>query len=230
MSKGKEQSMISRKEFIKFAGVAGAAALAGLALPGCGGSNTASSAAGSTAAASSASAAASASTTASVSSAASPRILVACFSATGNTRPIAEAAAQALGADYFEIEAAEPYTDDDLNYNDSSTRATVEQNNPDTRPAFASAPDFDAYDVVLIGHPIWWGKAPRLICNLLESGGMSGKTVAEFCTSGSSGIEGANAELKEIVPDANWIGARRFAAGTPDAEVADWVASLGIGA
>ena len=216
--------MISRREFFKFAGVAGAAALAGLVLPGCGNGNTSSSPTSSSSSASSTAASVAASASASV----TPRVLVACFSATGNTRPIAKAAAQALGADYFEIEPAEPYTDDDLNYSDSSTRATEEQNNPETRPSLASMPDFGAYDIVLIGHPIWWGKAPRLICTLLESGDLSGKVVAEFCTSGGSGVEEANAELKALVPDAKWIGARRFAAGTSDEEVADWAVSLEI--
>jgi flavodoxin len=153
---------------------------------------------------------------------------VACFSATGNTRPIAKAAAQALNADYFEIEPTEPYTDKDLDYHDTSTRATEEQNGPETRPALVSTPDFSAYDVMLIGHPIWWGKAPRLICTFLESGDVSGKSLAEFCTSGSSGIEEANAELKELAPNANWIGAHRFAAGASDEEVTAWTSSLNI--
>lgn len=219
--------MISRRGFFKITGVMGVTALAGLALPGCGSGNASPSAASSAAA--SASESASPSAAASASPAAAPRILVACFSATGNTRPIAKAAAQALAADYIEIEPAEPYTDADLYYNDESTRATAEQNSPETRPALASTPDLGAYDVVLIGHPIWWGRAPRLICTLLESVNLAGKTVAEFCTSGSSGIEEANAELMELAPSARWIGAHRFAAGTPDEEVADWVASLEIG-
>lgn len=218
--------MISRRGFLKFTGVAGVAALAGLALPGCGGETGPLPVASSESASSLAKEPTEASATAS--STAAQHILVTCFSATGNTRQIAKAAAHALGADYFETTPAEPYSDDDLNYNDSSTRATEEQNNPDTRPALASKPDFDAYDVILVGHPIWWGKAPRLICTLLESSDLSGKSVAEFCTSGSSGIDEASAELMALVPNANWIGSRRFAAGASDEEVADWVTSLEI--
>lgn len=161
-------------------------------------------------------------------SAAGAKVLVACFSATGNTKAIAEKLVGHLGADYFEIEAAEPYTDDDLNYNDSTTRATVEQNTPDTRPGIAALPDFSSYDVVYLGHPIWWGKAPRLICTLLEGSDLSGKKVAEFCTSGSSGVEGATGELQGLAPNAEWVGAQRFAAGTGESEVAAWADSLGV--
>ena len=156
------------------------------------------------------------------------RVLVACFSATGNTRAVAQIAAEHLSAGYVEIEPAEPYTDEDLNYNDETTRATAEQNDPSTRPALAESPDFSAYETILLGHPIWWGKAPRLICTLLEAANLSGKVVAEFCTSGSSGVEGATGELQSLASGSTWIGARRFAAGVAEAEVAEWVDSLGI--
>ena len=160
--------------------------------------------------------------------AAAGKVLVACFSATGNTRAIAEQLAAHLGADRIEIEPAEPYTEDDLNYNDETTRATVEQNDPATRPGLATMPDFSGYDTVLLGHPIWWGKVPRLMCTLLEGSDLSGKKVAEFCTSGSSGIEGAAPEFQSLAPNAIWIGEQRFEAGASDDEVAAWADSLGI--
>ena len=160
--------------------------------------------------------------------AAGASVLVACFSATGNTKAIAEKLVGHLGADYFEIEAAEPYTDADLDYNDETTRATAEQNTPDARPGVAALPDFSSYDVVYLGHPIWWGKAPRLICTLLEGSDLSGKKVAEFCTSGSSGVEGASGELQGLAPNAEWVGAQRFAAGAGESEVAAWADSLGL--
>ncbi len=156
------------------------------------------------------------------------KIAVACFSATGNTRAVAQHLVAHLGADYIEIEAAEPYTDEDLNYHDETTRATMEQNDPATRPALAAMPDFSAYDTVFLGHPIWWGKAPRLICTMLEGCDLAGKKVAEFCTSGSSGVEGATGELTELSPGAEWIGAMRFAAGAAEAEVGEWADSLGV--
>ena len=129
----------------------------------------------------------------------------------------------------FEIEAAVPYTAEDVDYGDETTRATAEQNDPAARPSVAATPDFSAYDAVLIGHPIWWGKAPRLICTLLESANLAGKKVAEFCTSGSSGVEAAAAELKGLASGADWVGERRFAAGASESEVANWVDSLDLG-
>ena len=231
---------ISRRRFMAIS----AMALGGFALAGC--SSGASQSSSAESAASSADAAGSADAPASdaASSAASPsaealqaaasqaspsgKILVACFSATGNTRAVAQIAAAHLGADYFEIEPAVPYTDEDLGGGDDSARATAEQNDPATRPEIAAIPDFSAYDAVLLGHPIWWGMAPRLMCTLLESADLTGKKVAEFCTSGSSGIEEAAAELEGLAPGVNWIGAMRFAAGAPESEVAGWVDSLSL--
>lgn len=245
------EKTITRRHFI----AASVAAVGGLALFGCSsgaqGASSSASPAVSSAASSSAADLAQSSSAAAASSAqassqpssqptsqssspapsaesAGDKVLVACFSATGNTRAVAMAAAAHLGADYFEIEAAVPYTDEDLNYNDEATRATTEQNDPAARPAIAAAPDFSAYDTVLLGHPIWWGKAPRLICTLLEGADLAGKKVAEFCTSGSSGIEGATGELEALAPGAEWVGARRFAGGAPESEVAEWVDSLAL--
>jgi len=233
------ENAISRRRFMTIS----AMALGGLALAGCSGGTSQSSSAESAANSASAASSADAPDSGAVSSAASPaaepsqaavqasasgKILVACFSATGNTRAVAQAAAAHLGADYFEIEPAIPYTAEDLGGDGDSARATVEQNDPATRPEIAAAPDFSAYDTVLLGHPIWWGMAPRLMCTLLEGADLTGKNVAEFCTSGSSGIEDASAELEGLAPGANWIGAMRFAAGTPESEVANWVDSLNL--
>ena len=156
------------------------------------------------------------------------KILVACFSATGNTRAVATTLAAHLGADYFEIEPSELYTAEDLDYGDETTRATAEQHDASSRPSIASVPDFSAYDVVLLGHPIWWGLAPRIMYTLLESADVSGKKIAEFCTSGSSGVESAAAELKGLASDADWVGAHRFAAGAPESEIVDWADSLNL--
>lgn len=157
------------------------------------------------------------------------KTLVVCFSQTGHTQPIAQEAAAVLGADYFQIEAAQPYTSDDLNYNDRSTRASAEQDAVTARPAIANTvQSMDSYDAIVLCHPIWWGKAPRIICTFLESYDFSGKTIAELCTSGSSGIDDAQAELKQICPSANWLAGKRFETGATQAEVADWLNGLGL--
>lgn len=149
------------------------------------------------------------------------RILVAYFSATGNTRPVAERVAEISGGDLFEIVPAQPYTAADLNYN-TDCRANAEQNDPDARPAIAnSVEDMGRYDAVLIGYPIWWGKAPKIIHTFLETYDLSGKTVATFCTSGSSPHE--DATLRGYEPDATWLEGRRFS-GT--SQVEGWVNGL----
>ena len=152
-------------------------------------------------------------------------VLVAYFSATGHTAPIAEYIAQSLGADLYEIVPAEPYTDADLNYNDSSSRATAEQNDSTCRPALAGElPDMSGYDIVIIGHPIWWGQAPKLIYTFIESCDLSGKTVTSFCTSASSGLGSSADNLRADLPDSvNWLTSRRFPIGASDAEVQEWL-------
>ena len=151
------------------------------------------------------------------------KTLVAYFSATGNTRPVAEKVAELTGGDLFEILPAQPYTAADLNYN-SDCRANAEQNDPDARPAIASTvEDMGQYGAVLIGYPIWWGRAPKIIHTFLETYDLSGKTIAAFCTSGSSPHE--DATLRDYEPDAVWLEGRRFS-GT--SQVEDWVNGLDL--
>ncbi len=151
------------------------------------------------------------------------KVLVAYFSATGNTRPVAEKAAEAAGGDLFEIVPAQPYTAADLNYS-TDCRANAEQNDPDARPAIRSTvEDIAQYDAVLIGYPIWWGRAPKIIHTFLETYDLSGKTIATFCTSGGSGHE--DATLRGYEPDAIWLEGRRFS-GT--SQVESWVNSLNL--
>jgi flavodoxin len=156
-------------------------------------------------------------------------VLVAYFSATNNTRPLAEYIAEAAGAELYEITPAVPYTSADLNYNDSSTRATVEQNDASARPAISgSVENMADYDVVFIGYPIWWGQAPRIISTFLESYDLSGKTIIPFCTSGSSGIGSSATNLHSLAPNANWLAGQRFSSGTSRDTMANWVNSLGL--
>ena len=117
------------------------------------------------------------------------KMLVVYFSATGNTKAVAEEITRLTGADLYEIVPAVPYTDEDLNYNNNECRANQEMNNASARPAIGSeAMDVSSYDTVFIGYPIWWGTMPRIINTFLDTYDLSGKTVLPFCTSGSSGI------------------------------------------
>ena len=114
--------------------------------------------------------------------------LVAYFSATGTTERAAKSLAKAAGADLYRITPAVPYSSRDLNWNNSSSRSSVEMGDDSSRPALAqAAPDLSSYDVVFVGFPIWWYVEPRIVDTLLESCDLSGKAVVPFATSGSSG-------------------------------------------
>lgn len=155
--------------------------------------------------------------------------LVAYFSATGNTEEIAQHLQTILGASLYEIIPAKPYSDDDLDYNASDCRANQEQNDPSVRPAIdGSVENMDSYDVILLGYPIWWGEAPRIISTFLESYDFTGKTIVPFCTSGSSGIGGSAEHLTVLAADATWLEGARFNPGATQDEVAAWVEDLGV--
>ena len=155
-------------------------------------------------------------------------VLVAYFSCTSTTEGIAEDIADIMGASTFRIEAEVPYSAADLNYN-SDCRANREQNNPQARPAIKGMPDnFDQYDVVFLGYPIWWGEAPRIISTFLESGDFKGKTIVPFCTSHSSGLGSSDRNLHSLAPYAVWIPGRRFAGNAARTELEKWISGLDI--
>ena len=157
-------------------------------------------------------------------------VLVACFSATGNTWPLAEYAAAYLNADLFRIEPTIPYTNADLNYNDADCRANQEMNDETSRPALAATVENMAqYDTVVLAFPIWLGQAPRLIETFVEAHDLSGKTVLTFCTSASSGY-GRTGEILAALTDGtvNWIEGARFSASTTAEEMEAWLAEKGI--
>ena len=159
----------------------------------------------------------------------SGEILVAYFSATGNTESIARHIQTALDADLYEIVPAEPYTDVDLNYSGDDCRANREQNDPNARPAISgSLENPENYSVVFLGYPIWWGQAPRIIDTFLESYDFSGVTIVPFCTSGSSGIDGSLDTLHALAADAQWLPGQRFSAGADASSVAVWVDGLDL--
>ena len=136
----------------------------------------------------------------------SRKILVAVFSASGVTKRVGEEIARISGGDFFEIMPKEVYTSDDLNWTNKKSRSSVEMNDPSVRPEIANAvPNMDAYDAVIVGFPIWWGVAPRIIETFLESYDFSGKTIIPFCTSGGSGIGRSDTALhKNVSSDVVW--------------------------
>ncbi len=157
------------------------------------------------------------------------KILVAYFSATNNTEGVAQKLADGLGADLYEIVPEQPYTDEDLNYGNSKSRSSVEMNDPSSRPAISgSVENLDQYDVVFIGYPIWWGKAPRIMSTFVESYDFSGKTLAAFCTSASSEFGSSDSNLKSATSGATWLDGHRFSAGASAEDVLAWANGLEI--
>ena len=135
------------------------------------------------------------------------KTLVVYYSATGNTEEVANAIAAVTGADVFELEPVEPYSSDDLNWRDENSRVVYEHNHPEARLVelvASTVPDWEAYDTVLIGYPIWWDLAPRIINTFIESHDLKGKTVIPFATSGGSTLAGSAAALKKTYPALNW--------------------------
>ncbi len=160
--------------------------------------------------------------------AAGSKTLVAYFSATNTTRPLAEYAADILNADLYEIVPETPYTEADLAYY-TNGRADREQNDPSARPAiFGSVENMADYDVIFLGYPIWHGQAPRIINTFLESYNLAGKTIVPFCTSHSSGIGSSDTNLHSLASDANWLAGRRFASGTDRSDVESWINGLDL--
>ena len=157
------------------------------------------------------------------------KVLIAYFSATNNTENIANHLNEILDADLYEIVPEQPYTADDLNYNDSSSRSSQEMNDPDSRPVISgSVENMEQYDVIFLGYPIWWGEAPRIINTFLESYDLSGKTIAPFCTSASSPLGSSATKLQDLTGSATWLEGQRFSGGASVSDVQSWVDSLNL--
>ena len=147
------------------------------------------------------------------------KTLVVYFSATGNTKSVAGKIIEATGSDGYEIIPAQPYTEDDLNYNDPDSRSSKEQNDDGARPEIGGEKlSLDDYAIIYIGYPIWWGKAPRIMETFVESYNFEGKTVFPFCTSGSSPI-GDSAKNLAKLSGGTWLDGKRFSSDPSDEEI-----------
>ena len=157
------------------------------------------------------------------------KILIAYFSASGETARLANTLASVTGGDLFEIQPQQRYSAADLNWNDRQSRSTVEMNDAKSRPAIANRVENMAqYDVVFVGFPIWWYQAPRIIETFLESYALSGKRIIPFATSGGSGM-GKTAELlKASCSGARVDSGKRLSSSESAASVQNWVDSLNL--
>ena len=163
----------------------------------------------------------------------SGNVLVAYYSATGNTENIANYIAQATGGDLFEITPAEPYTSDDLNWSDENSRVSREYADEsllDVELTTTEVENWDSYDTVFIGYPIWWGIAAWPVDGFVEANDFTGKTVIPFCTSSSSGLGQSGELLSELAGTGDWQEGQRFRSSASQEDVNEWVDSLGLSA
>lgn len=164
-------------------------------------------------------------------SASSGNVLVVYYSATGNTEAVAETIADTTGGDLFELEPSEPYTDADLDWTDDNSRVSREHEDESLRDVelvSATVDNWDSYDTVFIGYPIWWGIAAWPVDTFVEANDFTGKTVIPFCTSSSSGIGDSGNQLADLAGTGDWQDGERFRSGADEADVQEWVEGLGL--
>ena len=141
-----------------------------------------------------------------VNAASKKKVLVVYFSATGNTEDAAKDIRKATGGKLYQIKAADPYTVEDIDYNQKNCRANVEQQDEEVRPKIdGKIKNIRKYDVIFVGYPIWWGKEPMIIRTFLELYNLKGKTIVPFCTSGGSGISGSMKGVKAAAKGAKVV-------------------------
>lgn len=155
--------------------------------------------------------------------------LVIYFSATGNTKTIAEYIVDTLNADTYQILAQQEYTPDDLDWTDDTSRVNTEHNDTDFRPEIAGElPNLNNYGTIFIGYPIWWGEAPNIVKTFVENVDFSNKTVIPFCTSASSDIGSSGKTLEALTTGATWLEGQRFSSRADKTDVTNWISSLNL--
>ncbi len=157
--------------------------------------------------------------------------LVVYFSATNTTEGVAQKIADYTGADMFELTPKEPYTDDDLDWTDDNSRVVREHNDPDNTDVelvTTDIPNFDTYNVIYIGAPIWWHEFSWVIDEFVENVDFTGKTVVPFCTSSSSGLGDSAKHLAEKTTTGTWLDGMRFGSGATADQVREWIDGLDL--
>ena len=152
------------------------------------------------------------------------KILVSYFSATGNTRKVAENISSVVNGDLFEIEPVKKYTKEDLDWTNNESRSSIEMQDKFSRPEVLKKIDnIEDYNTIIIGFPVWWYTAPTIINTFIESNNLNGKNIYVFVTSGSSSEEQSFNDLKDKYPNLKFISARRFNGGEKEENYKSWV-------
>lgn len=164
-----------------------------------------------------------------VDSATESKTLIVYYSATGTTKGVAESIAEKTSGTLFELQPVEPYTNEDLDWTDGDSRVSVEHDNENDRNVELqenTVPDFDSYDTVYIGYPIWWGIAAWPVDNFVKGNDFTGKTVIPFCTAASSGIGQSGELLEEMAGTGNWVDGEVFRGNATQEDINKWIDSL----
>ena len=151
-------------------------------------------------------------------------VLVVYFSASGVTRKVADRLARTIRADQYEIEPVNKYTGVDLDWHDKRSRTTIEMEDKTARPEMKEKHiGLEKYDTIILGFPVWWYTAPRIINTFIEENNLEGKNVYVFVTSGGSGSEGSFKDLKETYPNINFISSRRLRGTETEDDYKEWI-------
>lgn len=156
------------------------------------------------------------------------RLKVIYFSCTNVTEKISIKISNYLNCNLEEILPLNPYTKEDLNYNNNSSRANQEQNDENARPEIANSININECNTIFIGYPIWWGRLPKIIYTFCDTYNLDNYTIIPFCTSGGSGISTSVTELKELEPNANILNGKRFNSSANDEEIKSFIDSLDL--
>lgn len=159
------------------------------------------------------------------------KTLVVYYSASGNTENVSNVIVETLGADLFELEPVEPYSNDDLDWTNDDSRVTREHENEDERDVelvSATVDNWSEYDTVFIGYPIWWGSAAWPVDEFIETNDFTGKTVIPFATSASSGMGQSGELLAEMAGTGDWQEGQRFRSDASEDDIVAWVEGLGL--
>ena len=159
------------------------------------------------------------------------KVLVAYYSASGNTERVAQDIADATGGDLFEIVPIEVYSEEDLDWTNSNSRVSREHEDESLRDVALTTTEvsnWDEYDTVFIGYPIWWGIAAWPVDGFVQANDFTGKTVIPFATSSSSGMGQSGELLAEMAGTGNWQEGQRFSSGVSADSVREWVNGLGV--
>lgn len=166
-------------------------------------------------------------------SASGKKILVAYFSASGNTEKVAEYIAEAAGGTLFKLVPENPYSSADLNWRNTDSRVNIEHNDESLRdiPLVTTTPEnFEEYDAVFVGYPIWWGIAAWPVNNFVKNNDFTGKKVIPFATSSSSGLGSSGTLLRDMAGTGTWLSGQRFSSGASKSTVKKWVNGLNLAA